>query len=140
MQWDSMQNVQWAEANCRMVRYIGFHPRGSREPIASCYGLDQFKEKFAMRARTQLRLASAWSGRLLVYSDDGFQLDVHEIGQWNSTQDRLLQDYRIITRMAHPRGRACQGTISSELSLQTGKMYMLDAKYWQGTGSKCFKV
>jgi hypothetical protein len=142
LQWDLVNNREWADSHCRMMERISFFLRSTEEPIARSYGLDEFKEHFAMRARTQLRLKQDWIGHILVYSDDGFQLDIHEVGEWSSDPDtdRMLSDYRVVTRIAHPRPRVCESTLSPKITLSASKVYLLDLKYWQRWGYKCLRV
>lgn len=143
MQWAQIEDAEWRGGNCRMVKYINFHPRTAKEPLATVYGLQPFTRNFLMRARTQLRIDTDMAVTLQVHSSDGFQLDIHEIGAYASgaAGDVFYDDYAVVLKLAHPQPlSSCERHVSSTVALQKGKIYLVDARYWQGDGIKCFKA
>lgn len=69
-----------------MVKYINFHDRSDKEPIANVYGLNTLTRDFLLRARTQLRPAEDVTVKFQVFSSDGFQMDIHEVGEVRGLQ------------------------------------------------------
>lgn len=135
-----MFDPEWRESNCRMVKYINFHPRSAGEPLAHVYGLDRFSANFLVRARTQWRPSEDMRVSLQVYASDGFQLDLREVGVAGD-EDSMHDDAEVVLRLMQPQAQAaCQRRASPYVTLRRGRIYTLDALYWEGSGGKCFKV
>ena len=64
-----------------MVKYVNFHGRSGKEPIANVLGLHTLTRNFLLRARTQLRPTEDMRVKFQVFSSDGFQMDVQEVGE-----------------------------------------------------------
>lgn len=143
LQWTDAFKPDWRESNCRMVKYINFHPRSSNEPLAHVYGLERFTANFLLRARTQWRPSADVDISLQVYAADGFQLDVREVGAaGDGNGDDVMHDDAVsVVRLAQPGAQAaCKRRSSNYVRLRKGRIYTVDALYWKGKGGKCFKV
>lgn len=81
VQWAQAEDKDWRVSNCRMVKYVNFHGRSSKEPIANVEGLQTLTRHFLLRARTQLRPTEDMKVKFQVFSSDGFQMDVQEVGE-----------------------------------------------------------
>jgi hypothetical protein len=142
MQWADVAQAVWRQEHCRVVKHINFHPRMAREPLAHVYGLAPFQRNFLLRARTQLRVLEDTEATLQVHAAGGFQLDVHEVGREGSqSQDELLQDFSEVLTMARPQAAgSCKRHVSDSFTLHKGRIYVVDARFWQADGIKCFKA
>lgn len=103
LQWAQVDDKAWRVSNCRMVKYVNFHPRTDQEPLANVYGLHTFTRNFLLRARTQLRPTEDMILTFQVFSSDGFQMDVHEVGEVSSLETSSSQHRLPFLRTALPR-------------------------------------
>lgn len=110
-------------------------------PISTKWGLETFKEHFAMRARTQLRPdVDMVNADFRVYANDGFAMEIREVGEVGVDGDKLLSHPSLVAELAHPQSTPCKPFDKVGVTLRKGKVYTIDVKYWQGQRSKCLKV
>eukprot|EP00892_Ulva_mutabilis_P011280 jgi/Ulvmu1/8524/UM044_0058.1 len=144
MSWTDAFDPDWRTSNCRMVKYVNFHPRSATEPLAHVYGLERFVANFRLRARTQWRQSADVRVSLQVYASDGFQLDVREVGVAGGGAggaDAMHDDAELVLRLVQPEAQAaCKRRASRYVTLRRGRIYTVDALYWTGSGNKCLKI
>lgn len=53
----------------------------------------------------------------------------------------MYDDYKLLLKRSHPEQQTrCKRRAVGTVMLLKGRIYVLDARYWSGTGEKCFKV
>lgn len=53
----------------------------------------------------------------------------------------MYDDYKVLLKKAHPGEQArCRRRVVGSIRLLKGHIYVVDARYWTGSGDKCFKV
>jgi hypothetical protein len=140
MQWYQDKDPKWAQQNCRMIPYIQFDLRGFSEPIANSFGLQNFKDYFAMRARSQYRLPSTITGDVQIWHDDGMAFALYEIGTFSGKIDTFYAEAKVVAKVAHPEPTVWVPQTIKGVTLEAGKIYVADVKYWQRWGHKGLKV
>lgn len=140
MQWYQGTDAEWTKKQCRSLSYINFHTRSRCQPIAHDYGLAGYKTLFAMRARSQFRVAKTVTAAVRIYSNDGFALSIHEVGTFSKDGEAFYEDYKVVAKLAHPQTTTCKAFTLAAETFEGGKIYVIDIKYYQTTGDKCLKV
>lgn len=61
--------------------------------------------------------------------------------QVGTTGDNLHDDYTIVLKFSHPQEQThCRGHFSDAVTLRKGAIYVIDTRYWNSFGVKCFKA
>lgn len=142
MQWNqSDDDKHWGETHCRMLRDVSFPLSNKDTPLSEAAGLDTFREHFAMQARTQLRITEdITDADLRVTSDDGFALSITEVGAFGGDEDLFLSAPVEVAALAYPQPVYCKSFDTSGVTLEAGKIYNVDLRFWQRRGYKCLQA
>jgi hypothetical protein len=55
--------------------------------------------------------------------------------------DLMYEDYKVLLKESQPwEQKRCQRKVVGSVKLRKGVIYVVDARYWTGSGIKCFKV
>lgn len=143
VQWNQADDLAWAASSCRMVDEVEFEKSNTDQPLTddASLGLDDFREHFAIQARTQIRVdADLVDASIRVYSDDGFALAIYEAGSFSDDAEYFFVEPRQVVALAHPQPTGCKAFTKNGVTLKTGKIYTVDLRFWQRGGGKCLKV